>query len=307
MTEDPLVAQSRRTAELVSRAAAHVVRVEGGRRSPASGVAVAPDLVVTTHHALERAADGEELELGLPDGSTAPARVAGRDPTTDLAVLRVEGGALAPAALDETAPAALAPGHLVLGVSRPGRTPRAAVGIVARAADAFRGPGGGKIDRWLETTLDLHPGLSGGLALSAAGEPLGILTAGLVRGAAMILPASTVRRVVASLERHGAVRRGYLGVATMPVRLPPAVATAAGQYGALLVSGVEPDSPAAQGGLLLGDAILALGGSEVSDYGDLVPLLEEERIGKALPVRLLRAGEVRDLTVTVGARERRSA
>jgi len=299
---DPLVSFSSRTAEAVAAAAGHVLRVEGRRRSPASGVAWAKDLVVTTHHALER---DEEVEVGLPDGATATAEVAGRDPATDLAVLRLRDAALSPAAFGDAA--ALAPGHLVLAVSRPGRTPRAGLGLVARAAGEWRGPGGGKLDRWLETTLDLHPGLSGGLALSAAGEPVGLLTAGLVRGVAMVVPPETLRRVVSALAEHGAVRRGYLGVATLPVRLPPPVAAGAGQPGALLVSAVEPDSPAAQAGLLLGDVILALAGEPVADFGDLLPLLEADRIGQALTVKLLRAGSPREVQVTVGVRARRAA
>jgi len=308
MTEDALLSLSRRTAEIVAAAAPQVVRVEGRRRSPSSGTAWSADLVVTSHHALD--GDAEEVEIGLADGATTRAAVAGRDPSTDLALLRVKGRTLAPSGLDgpgaDAAAAALAPGNLVVGVSRPGRTPRAALGLVARTAGDWRGPAGGRIDRWIETTLDLHPGLSGGVALTASGEVLGVLTSGLARGSAMVVPAETVRRVVASLDRHGGIRRGYLGLATFPVRLPPPAATAAGQYGALLVSAVEPESPAARAGLLLGDALLALGGVEVVDYGDLVPLLDEEKIGKPLTVKVLRAGEVREVSVTVGAREGRA-
>jgi len=123
----------------------------------------------------------------------------------------------------------------------------------------------------------------------------------------MVVPAETLRRVVSALAEHGAVRRGYLGIATLPVRLPPPAATAAGQHGALLVSAVEPDSPAAQAGLLLGDAVLTLDGEAVTDFGDLLPLLEADRIGKALAVKVLRAGEVREVQVTVGVRARRAA
>jgi S1-C subfamily serine protease len=301
---DLLVSLSSRTAELAAQAGAHVLRVEGRRRTPSSGIAWSKDLVVTTHHALER---DEEVKVGLPDGETAPAEVVGRDPSTDLALLRVQGAqgaSLAAVTFADGAP--LSAGHLLLAVSRPGRTVRAALAILARAAPEWRGPAGGRLDRWLEADLDLRPGLSGALALSASGQAVGLITAGLVRGAAMIVPAETLRRVIGALAEHGGVRRGYLGVATSPVRLPPAVAAAEGQEGALLVSAVEADSPAAAGGVLLGDAILTLGGEQVSDYGDLLPLIEEERIGKPIAVKVLRAGEVRDLSLTVGARARRS-
>jgi S1-C subfamily serine protease len=123
----------------------------------------------------------------------------------------------------------------------------------------------------------------------------------------MVLPAPTLRRVVKSLLTHGHVRRGYLGVATFPVRLPEALARDAGQESALLVSAVEPESPAQRAGLVLGDAIVSLGGARVTEPPDLIPLLEEDRIGDALQVRIVRAGAFHDLTVTVGARERRRA
>jgi len=296
--EDLLAALSRRTAALVAERAVHVVRVEGRRRGPASGVVWSADgLVVAAHHAVER---DDELEIGLPSGETATAEVVGRDPSTDLALLRVRATGLSPAAWSDAD--ALSAGELVLSIARPGMSPRASLALLARAAGEYRGAGGGRIDRFLETTFEPHPGLSGALVTAASGSPVGLATSGLVRGAAMIVPASTLRRVVRALAAHGGVRRGYLGVATFPVRLPPAIASAEKRQGALLVSFVEPDGPAARAGVLQGDALLSLGGAPISEPGDLLPLLEEEKIGEAVPVRLVRAGEVREVAVTVGAR-----
>jgi len=301
MEPDALTALSRRTAALVAEQAAHVVRIEGRRRGPASGVVWSADgLVVAAHHAVER---DDEIEVGLPTGDAVSAEVVGRDPSTDLALLRLGATGLAPAVWFDAE--GLAAGELVLAIARPGRSPRASLATLARAAGEYRGAGGGRIDRFLETTLAPHPGLSGALVAGADGGALGIATSGLVRGAAMIVPAATLRRVVRSLAEHGAIRRGFLGVATFPVRLPQAMAAAAGQGGALLVSFVEPDGPAARAGLLLGDALLALGGAALAEPGDLLPLLEEEGIGRSVPVRVLRAGEVRELALTVGAREGR--
>jgi S1-C subfamily serine protease len=297
MEADPLAALSRRTAALVAERAPHVVRVEGRRRGPASGVVWSSDgLVVTANHALER---DEELEVGLPSGERVTAELVGRDPTTDLALLRASAQGLAPAPWSGEPPAA---GEVILALSRPGRSPRAALGIVARAAGEYRGAAGGRIDRWLETSLALAPGLSGALVVGATGAPAGLAAAGLVRGAAMIVPPETLRRVADALLSHGAVRRGYLGVTTFPVRLPAAVAARAGQPAALLVSSVEEGSPAERAGLLLGDALVALGGAPLSHAGDLLPLLEEDRIDQPLPVRLVRAGDLREVSVTVGAR-----
>jgi S1-C subfamily serine protease len=302
MERDPLVDLSARLSALVAKGAASVVRVDG-RRTPASGVTWSADgVVVTAHHAVER---DEEIEIGLPDGSTAEAELLGRDPTTDVAVLRARASGLAPAVWTE--PDLLEPGNLLVGVSRPGRSARASLGIAARVAGEWRGPGGGRVDRYLETSLEIVPGLSGSLVLDAAGAAVGLATAGLLRGTAMALPAPTLRRVVKAVLAHGRVRRGYLGVATVPVRLPPAAAEAAGQPTALLVTAVEPESPAGRGGLLLGDAIVSLAGARVAEPGDLLPALEEERIGDAAAVSVVRGGELRTLTVTIGAREPRGA
>jgi S1-C subfamily serine protease len=297
MEADALTALSRRIASLVAERSAHLVRVEGRRRGPASGIVWSSDgLVITSSHGVER---DEQIEVGLPSGDSAEAELVGRDPTTDLALVRVRATGLFPAEWADAQPDA---GELVLALSRPGRSPRAALGVVARAAGEYRAAGGGRIDRWLETSLDPAPGLSGSLAVGASGAALGLATSGLVRGAVMVVPPTTLRRVVRSLAAHGGVRRGFLGITTFPVRLPTTLAAPAGQSGALLVSSVEPESPAARAGLLLGDGLLAIGGVRVTEPTDLLPLLEEERIGEALPVRLVRAGELREVTVTVGAR-----
>jgi S1-C subfamily serine protease len=291
---------SDRLAALAEEGGRSVVRVDG-RRAPSSGVAWSADgIVLTASHNLEW---DEDLTVGLPDGRTAPAELVGRDPTIDLAALRVkEPGLAAPAWAEADA---LKVGHLLVGLTRPGRTVRAGLGLLARAAEAFRAPSGGRIDRYLETDLPLHAGFSGGLVLDLAGRALGMATAGLVRGAAMVVPVTTLRRVAKSLLAHGGVRRGFLGIATLPIRLPPSVEKRAGQPGALVLTAVEEDGPAARAGLLLGDVLLSLDGKAVGHVGDLLPLLEEERIGDTVPARLLRAGEIRELPVTVGARERR--
>lgn len=298
MDPDLLTQLSTRIAALGAEGATHVVRIEGRRRSPSSGVAWSADgVVVAPHHALPR---DEEVEVGLPSGATAAAELVGRDPTTDLAVLRVRGASLFAATFAEVTD--VAAGELVVGVSRPGRSPRVGLAVLARAAGEFRAGGGGRVDRFLETTLELHPGVSGGLVLRADGTALGVASSGLVRGAVMVIPASTLRRVVKALLAHGQIRRGYLGLATYPVPLPPALRAATGEEVALLVSRVEPESPAARAGILLGDALLSVDGEAMQDPGELLALLGEERIGDTVPVRLLRAGEVRDVAVTVGTR-----
>ncbi len=301
MSFDLLTPRSGQLTALTAEAGAHVVRVDGRRRFPASGVVWSADgVVVTTHHTLER---DEGVEVGLPSGETVPAEVLGRDPSTDLAALRVGATGLAAVAWAEEA--AVAPGALVVGVSRPGRSSRASLGLVARAAGEYRARRGGRIDRYLETTLDLHPGFSGSLSLGTDGRAIGLSTAGLLRGTAMAVPPSTLRRVVKSLLTHGEVRRGYLGLATHPVPLPPEVRARTGEELALLVARVEPDSPAARAGIALGDALLSFGGESLQDPGELLALLAVDRIGDTIGMKLLRAGEVKEVQVTIGAREPR--
>ncbi|MGC3997641.1 MAG: S1C family serine protease [Anaeromyxobacter sp.] len=300
METNPLQQLSAGLAGLVSSGAAHVVRVEAGRRQAASGVIWSGDgVVVTAHHGLAR----DEALVGLPSGEEVEAEVVGRDPSTDLAALRVKASGLTPAPWADEAQ--VAPGQLAIGLSRPGKSPRAGLGLVARAAGEFRAARGGRIDRFLETTLDLQPGVSGGLVLGADGLALGLATAGLVRGVVMAVPPSTLRRVVKSLLAHGEVRRGYLGIATHPVPLPPDLRARTGEELALLVSHVDPAGPAARAGLALGDALLSVGGEALQDPGELFALLAEERIGEVVTLRLLRAGQVLDVQVTVGVREGR--
>jgi S1-C subfamily serine protease len=300
MNDANLAEISDRLSALVEERGRSVVRVDG-RRAPSSGIVWSADgVVLTASHSLEAE---DSIEVGLPDGRTASAEIVGRDPTSDLAALRVEAaGLVAPPFVE---PDGLRVGHLLVGLTRPGRTVRAGLGMLARAAEAWRAPAGGRIDRYLEADLPLHPGFSGGLVMDMGGRAAGLATAGLLRGTAMVVPAPTLRRVAEALLAHGEVRRGFLGVATFPVRLPPLLAKVAGQAGALILSAVEEGSPAAQSGLLLGDVLLSLDGKPVAHLGDLLPLLEEERIGQALPARVLRAGEIRELSLTVGARQSR--
>jgi S1-C subfamily serine protease len=291
-----LVDLSSELAAVVESGASGVVRVEGRRRSASSGVAWSADgVIVTSHHTV----DGEEdVPVGLHDGRTVPARVVGRDPGSDLAVLRAEAtGLVAPRWDDGGAPRV---GHLVLGLSRPGRTARARLGVVSAVAGEWRTPAGGRLESYLETDIDPRPGFSGGLLLGADGKAIGVTTAGLVRGAGMAVAAPTLRRVVEALLAHGRMRRGYLGLGTQTIAMVP---PRAGQTVALIVLSVQPDSPAARAGLMVGDVLLRAGEDRLTQPAALLPALDEDRVGRDLRLRILRAGEERDLTIVVGERE----
>ena len=290
-------------AAAVERGGRSVLRVEGSRRGPSSGVAWSADgVVVAAHHSVEW---DEEVGLGLSDGQPARATVVGRDPTTDVAVLRVQppGVALTPPSWAEAD--RLKVGHFVLGLSRPGRTVRATLGVVNALGEEWRTLAGGKVDRYVQSDIDPRPGFSGGLLVDLAGAAIGLNTSGLLRGSATALPVPTLRRVVGSLLTHGQVRRGLFGIGTMTVRLP-APAAGPGQAAGLLVTAVQPGSAAEAAGLLLGDVLMSVEGQPVASAGDLLPFLEEEKIGRELGARVLRAGQVHDVRVKVGEPEDRA-
>jgi len=286
-------------ATTVETAGVGVVRVEARQRLAASGIVWSADgVVVTAHHVVEQE---ENITLGLPGGSSVAASLVGRDPTTDLAVLRAEGGQAAGLAAATWAGAeTVRVGHLVLGLGRPGRSVQATLGIVSALGESWRTPAGGRVEPYLQTDLVMYPGFSGGPLVDSAGRVLGVNTSALLRGVSLAVPTPTVRQVVETLLAHGRVRRGYLGVGAQAVRLPEALAQQLGQETALLLMSVEPDSPAAHGGLMLGDTIVAFDGQPVRHMDDLLALLSGDRVGSSSPVRLVRGGQVQDLTVIVG-------
>lgn len=277
-----------------------VVRVEGRRRLPASGIAWSADgVVVTAHHVLRQ---DENIKLGLPDGQTASASLIGRDPTTDLAVLRAEGASLTPPAWAELD--TLAVGHLVLALGRPGQTVQATLGIIsALSQKSWRTPAGGQLERYLQTDVVMYPGFSGGPLVNSASQVVGLNTSALLRGVSLTVPIPALHRVVESLLKYGRVQRGYLGVSTQSVRLPAALAQQLGQETGLLLVAVEPDSPAEQGGLLLGDTIVALDDNDVRHHDDLLAQLSADRVGTTASLQVVRGGELQTLKVIIGERE----
>jgi len=285
-------------AETVATASPGVVRIEGRDRVPASGIVWSADgVIVTAHHVVER---DENISVGLPDGQTVPATLAGRDPTTDLAVLRIQNPELMPAAWAE--PDGLRVGHLVLALGRPGEVIRATLGIVSALGEGWRTPVGGRVDRYLQTDVAMYPGFSGGPLIDVTGQVLGVNTSALLRGISLTVPTPTVRRVVDTLLTQGRIRRGYLGVGAQPVRLPEALGQQLGQETGLLLVSVDAGSPAEQSGLLLGDTLVALDGELLRHLDDLLAVLTSDRVNTGVPVRLVRGGQVQDLTVTIGER-----
>jgi S1-C subfamily serine protease len=284
-------------AQTVESAGPGIVRVEGRRRLPASGIVWASDgVIVTASHVAKR---DNKIKVGLPDGSSVQATVVGRDRSTDLAVLRVEATDLAPAARKNDE---VQVGHLVLALGRPGRTVQATLGIVSALGDSWRTRLGGQIDRYMQTDVVMYPGFSGGPLIGAAGQVLGLNSSGLMRGVSLTIPTTTLSRTVDTLLAHGRMRRGYLGVSTQPVRLPSAAQEQLNQETGLLIVSVEPDSPADKGDLVLGDTIVGMDGETIRHHDDLLALLSGDRVSNKVPLQIVRGGEVRTLNVTVGER-----
>ncbi len=284
-------------ADAVQTAGQSVVRVDARQRMPASGIAWTSDLLVTAHHVVER---DENIEIGLPDGRAASASLVGRDASTDLALLRVDGANLTPPVwLDD---GDLRVGQLALALGRPGHTVQATLGVVSALGDGWRTGAGGQVNRYLQTDVVMYAGFSGGPLVDVAGRVAGLNSSALARGVSVSLPTATVRRVVETLLAHGKVRRGYLGVSTQRIRLPGPVAEQVGQETGLLVNQVVEGSPAEQAGLFLGDAIVAVAGEPVRHHDDLLTKLSGDRVGAAVPFRILRGGQVIDVPVVIGER-----
>ena len=284
-------------AGVVERVGSSVVRVEARRRFPASGLVwSAEGMILTADHVVERE---DEIRIGLPDGQVVAATLAGRDPGTDIALLRAQvSGLSVPSWSDGEAKV----GQLVVALARPGRTVRARLGIINAAGEAWRTPTGGEVDRYLEADVSPGFGFSGSLLADVDGKVLGMNTAGLLRRAAVTIPVQTLRRVAGALMTHGKVRRGYLGIGAHPVRLPAGLEQQVGQRIGLIVVSVEAGSPAERAGIVLGDVIVAAGGTPIRNHDDLAAQLTANKVGASLGIRLIRGGGVQEVTVTVGER-----
>jgi S1-C subfamily serine protease len=271
------------------------VRVEARRRMPASGFVWADGLIVTAHHVVER---DDAIKIGLPNGEGAEAVLIGRDPSTDLAVLKTDASGLVP--FERVSFDALRVGHLVLAVGRPGKEPLTTLGIVS-ALGKDSSTRGGHLDYFVQTDVVMYPGFSGGPLVDAAGALIGMNTSAM-RDTSLTIPTPSISRVVDSLLKHGKVKQGYLGVGAQPVRLPTALREQLNQESGLLIASVESDSPADKAGLLLGDTLIGFAGQPVRGMDDLAAGLAANGVGATVPARIVRGGQVQELSVTIGER-----
>jgi S1-C subfamily serine protease len=296
-----LAALSDELAAAVEHAGKTVVTVDARSRTAASGTVWEGGVVVTADHVLER---DENITVTLPDGTTTRATVAGRDPGTDLAVLRVEAPSPPPAG---TVPLeSVKVGHLVLAVGRPrAGSPMASFGVVSAIGGQWRTARGGTVEGYVRADVSLFPGFSGGPLVDTSGQVIGLNSWYLARGQELAIPAASVNGIVHVLLREGRVRRAYLGVTSQPVRLPEPVRQQLGlaQEVGLMILSVEGASPADQAGILMGDVLVRIGGRAISDAGELRDALGSSVVGQAVSVTVIRGGKQQEISVTPSARE----
>jgi serine protease DegQ len=289
---------------VVERVSTAVVAINARRNSSSSGVCWRDGIIVTAAHTLRRT---EDISVILPSGEAIAATLAGADPSTDLAVLKIDSAVISAPPFGDTSQ--LKVGHVVIAVGRGAqRGLNATVGIVGVSSGAWRTWQGGLIDQFIGLDLDLHPGADGGPLADSNGNVLGINTLGLSRRIALAIPASTVNRVVGKLLEKGHIGRGYLGLGMRPIELPEDLKRTlhpSGDSGLIVVS-VEPDGPGGKAGVLFGDVIVALGGAAVSNLRDLQAFLEPESVGTIIPVSIIRGGKPVEVNVTVGERKPRN-
>ena len=280
-------------AELVGRLGPSIVKVDGRRGRPATGIIWADNLVLTADHVIEQ---DDILVTGPP--TTVKASVIGRDPGTDLALLRTEGLRGAPATRGRSADVRW--GQIVLALGGGIAERQVTLGIVSGFSGQFRNWRGGQINSLIQTTAELLPGFSGGPLIDAEGRVIGINSWNFGRGLTRALPVETAEKVAESLQTHGRVRRAYLGVGAQPIRLSDTLANQLGQASGLLVVTVEPGSPAQKAGLLQGDTIVTVDGGAVPGLEGLFATLRALEADSVHQFGVVRAGEVKVIPVTLG-------
>jgi S1-C subfamily serine protease len=280
-------------AAVVEKASKSVVRVDARRGRAGTGIVWDSGLVLTANHVVEQE---EDITVVVDDKSTK-ASLVGRDPATDLALLKVDG--LSAPAMPRAKVADLKPGQIVLAIGRPGNL-KATFGTISAVSSPWRGWRGSEIEHLIQTNAPLYPGFSGGPLVDADGRAVGMNSWVFGRGDGRAIAMDVAERVVESLRADGRIKRPYLGIGTQEVRLPDPVKSRVNQESGLLIVAVEPQSPADKAGLMQGDTVVALNGTVTKSLEDLYTGLRKTKVGATQTVRVVRAGELKEVSVTVG-------
>lgn len=283
--------------ELVASISASVVSIQGRPRHPATALVVGPERLVTTSHSVEW---DEHVRVRVPGGPPLSATVAGRDPATDLVLLHAPGLAAPALRFTDRVPES---GELALVTGR-GWSGHLVARLVtlSRLDGPIRLGRGRTVDTLLGLGLTPYTGFSGSAVITADGDVAGISTTGLMRGAGLALPTTTVRATLDALGRDGRVRRGFLGISSQPVTVPSRQRPDGDPERGLLVVEVAPDAPADRAGVLVGDILVQFDGADVSDPETLLGRLTAERIGQSIGARVIRGRESVPLTLVIGER-----
>jgi S1-C subfamily serine protease len=280
-------------AELAKNAVV-AIRLAHGRHL--TGTVWRSDVVVASEQSLP---GKDEFELTAPGGSVLMAKVAGRDPSTNIAILRLATPIAAPSIVaGEAQTGAVA---LAIGADGTGAA-SARLGLVNLAGAEWHSSRGGLIDRRIVLDLRLAHREEGGPVFDAAGNCLGMSTFG-PRGQVIVIPSATIERIVPLLLKDGRIARGWLGVAMQPVAVPDALREAAGQSSGLMVMSVVEGGPAAQAGVLAGDIILSVDGTSTHRFRKIARLFGSDSVGRKVDVRLIRSGTVMTVQATIAERQ----
>jgi S1-C subfamily serine protease len=299
MTQE-LIELSNALAQATGRAAAGVVAVHTETRGSSSGIVWRSGVIVTSEHALRR---DEEIQVTLPDGRVVPATLAGRDPSTDIAVLKCAEADTAVPEFGDVA--ALKPGSLTLIVGRTRASgPVAAFGVVSLLTADRRAWTGASLAPYIRLDVGLQPTAVGGAVVDAHGKVIGLATPRFARFGAIAVPASAINKIADTLLKQGRIPRGYLGVGLQPVRLPNAFRETLqrNEKTAAIVLDVHPDGPADKAGIVIGDILVSIGDQPITGLEDVQALLAGDAIGKTLPLKFVRAGAVQDGNIVVAER-----
>jgi S1-C subfamily serine protease len=297
-----LVSLSDGLSSAVGQMAKSVVAISARRRFDSSGVHWSPEVVVTAQHTIRR---DDEIKVTTAAGTSLTAELAGRDPGTDLAVLRVKGldVPVVPKAIETN----VLPGHIALAVGRSKDSSIAALGVIGSLSGPSQTWRGGRLERVIRLSIDLHPAGAGGAVTDAAGTLIGVATPALSQYSVFAIPPETIDRVSARLLNEGRVARGYLGAGLQPIAIPEHLRSKLGlsSSAGLIAMSVDPDAPAGRAGMLIGDVLIDLGGKAVQKPENVQEVLDADSVGKKMSSKVVRGGAVIALDITIGERPRR--
>ena len=295
---NPLIAFSEKSADIVANVGKSIVAVNG-QRFPCSGIYWRENLIVTSVESLKRT---EGITITLPDGETAPVTLFGKDASTDIAVFKTEAS-LPIAPIDSECE--LRVGHFAIAVGRDSnRGLSIAQGVISTVGSSWRSSLGGYIDRFIRLDINFYPG-GGSACVNAAGQVVGFNTTG-PRRSILTIPAATVDRVCDRLLETGQIDRGYLGLGMQPVNLSDSLIEELSLQSdrGLMVVSVETQSPAQSAQIIQGDIIVAIEDTPIKRFRDIQAYLEPQNVGKSIKIELIRAGELKDVSLTIGNSER---